>query len=131
MKQQDMKNQRSDDRQSRYDTIIWRPSNGLAYQAAWLLELSEGGCAFAWRGAGLPKIGSTIDLRFESGASFGPPEPVVVKRVNVVHDNLVVVASQRQEPHLDPLPMALPSKPPEAKRKVLPDCVAHRSSMAA
>ena len=86
------KEDRHQRRTRRSDPLVWRTSGSLsAPQPAALLESSEDGLAFTWRGADPPKPGTLIDLQIDSAAGAMPRwQRCVVRHLAVVHDDLCV-----------------------------------------
>jgi hypothetical protein len=70
--------------------MLWRPSRNAEFQMAWLLEESDDGFAFAWRGDAVPPIGSIIEVRLDVAAATDCPEQAVMR-----HDDLTIIAAQR------------------------------------
>lgn len=60
----------------------------------WLLEQSETGCAFAWRGSVLPSVGNLIEVNVQLTGDVSETRNAIVKRVETVHDNITIIALQ-------------------------------------
>jgi hypothetical protein len=82
--------------------MLWRPSRNAEFQMAWLLEESDDGFAFAWRGDAVPPIGSIIEVRLDVAAASDCPEQAVTRRVIRAHDDLTIIAAQRSRSMLFP-----------------------------
>ena len=50
----------------RSEAMLWRLSWFEDFEMGWLLESSDTGCAFAWRGVLLPSVGSRIDINTDA-----------------------------------------------------------------
>ncbi|MEM7629089.1 MAG: hypothetical protein AAF356_06665 [Planctomycetota bacterium] len=72
--------------------MLWRLSWFEDFEMGWLLESSDTGCAFAWRGVLLPSVGSRIDINTDARARVDEARSARIQRVAVVHDDLMVVA---------------------------------------
>ena len=81
---------RRSERVRRSDALFWRIRDVGEYDMGWLLEASDEGLAFAWRGSVLPSEGSIIDVQMCPPGTWksGIAE---VRRVEIVHDDLVVI----------------------------------------
>jgi hypothetical protein len=81
-------------RRRRSDALFWRLGARHAPGMGWLLESSETGLAFAYRGPGVPGLDSIIEVRVGATAEEAWSEQAVVRRVSRVHGDLTVVAAQ-------------------------------------
>ena len=72
-------------RQRKSEPIFWRLLGRTRYVSAWLLESSDSGLAFAWRGALIPSPGALIQVRRDADAD---DFPVMPQRAIVRHRNL-------------------------------------------
>lgn len=89
-------------RRQRSDAMFWRPTRSADFQMAWLLEESDDGFAFAWRGDAVPPIGSIIEVRLDATAATDAPEHAVMRRVIRAHDDLTIIAAERSRSMLFP-----------------------------
>lgn len=85
---------RSSPRHRRSEAIFWKLPWFATYEMGWLLEASESGCAFAWRGAVVPALGSRVDVDLEPASSTASTRAARVQRVELVHDDLVLIACE-------------------------------------
>jgi len=79
-------------RTSRSGGLTWRFLGGNKSEIGLLLETSEHGMAFAWRGTFSPKVGTLIEVLDEDGDDRR--KRVVVRRSSVCHDNLRVIGAE-------------------------------------
>lgn len=86
--------QRRSPRKRQSDAMFWRRTDELEYEMGWTLESSAEGLAFAWRGEGVPRRGNIIEVQRRGGDLATRPERAVIRRVNVAHDDLTVIAVQ-------------------------------------
>lgn len=85
---------RTQPRTRRADAIAWRLSPTDFAKSALLLERSEDGLAFAWRGQVAPAPDTLIELSLEGSPEFERPLIARVRRVAHVHDNLLVIGAE-------------------------------------
>lgn len=113
---------RASERRTTARPAIWAFAGSSETRIGWMLESSETGCAFAWRGAGTPVEGEVISVCV--GASCDPSEMTraLVKRVKTVHDDLSIIAVR-----LLPAPRPLVSV---AAAEVKPICPKPRRTIA-
>ncbi len=71
---------------------IWSSDGCPEARIGWMLETSETGCAFAWRGEGVPVKGEVISVSVGESADPLMMSRGLVKRVEVVHDDLAIIA---------------------------------------
>lgn len=86
--------QRTQPRKRRSDAIAWRLNRADSPRGAWLLDSSEDGMAFAWRGGPVPAVDSLIEVIADPD---GRPQDIRiarVRRVSVVHDDLMVLGAE-------------------------------------
>ena len=84
--------QRLSPRRRRFEFVecLWRA--GDIFHTVWVLESSESGMAFAWRGSDPPRPDTILELR-RSGAPVGAGTiDAVVRRTSIAHDDLTVIA---------------------------------------
>lgn len=86
--------QRSQERVHRSKPIAWRYRQQDEPRSAVLLESSELGFAFAWRGNDAPNVDNLIEVFMNPDRTNATPIDVRVKRVTKVHDDLVVIAAE-------------------------------------
>lgn len=67
-------------------------NGGDAFHAGWVLETSESGLAFAWRGANPPPPDTLIQMRMDEVEANLGPRDAVVRRMSVVHSDLTIIA---------------------------------------
>ncbi|MGE3109398.1 MAG: hypothetical protein AB7G11_05570 [Phycisphaerales bacterium] len=76
----------------RSDVLAWRHSESMVSpRTALLLESSDDGLAFAWRGEDPPAQDSLIELQVESAGATSAWKRAVVRHSHMVHDNLSIV----------------------------------------
>jgi len=83
---------RTSTRKTRSDVIFWRRSYRDGYKMGLLLERSDEGLAFAWRGDDAPRPNAILDISLDPDSSGDDPKIAEVMRSSYVHDNLAVVA---------------------------------------
>lgn len=83
-------------RTRRTEVLSWRIRGSQQEpRAAWLLESSEDGLAFVWRGDQPPAPDAVIELQINPGADHAAGwEPCVVRNLRQVHDNLCVIGAE-------------------------------------
>lgn len=86
--------ERRQNRVRRSDSVAWRQSNDTEPRTGWLLESSEDGFAFAWRGDGPPRANELIEVDLGSDHGEKPWVRAVVRHAEAVHDNLRVIGAQ-------------------------------------
>jgi len=89
---------RSQRRNHRSDTIAWRPRASTTSHLGLLLESSDTGYAFAWRGPNVPQIDAIIHLDLHPDVDGATSVLARVRRVTQVHDDLVVIAAEVWDP---------------------------------
>lgn len=113
-------------RQRRSGSISWRFIGHAEVQPGWLLEESDEGMAFAWRGEQAPKNGEILEL-LDSGDGSSAITKAIVRRVVACHEDLAVIAIERVQ--YSPFPASLSPEPKVLDaRKVLE---AHRIALIA
>jgi hypothetical protein len=81
-------------RQRSTGSVLWRGWGEQEYGIGCLLEESDDGLAFAWRGQNIPRNRRIIEVIRNAAAEARGPERAVVRRVVVAHDDLVIVGAQ-------------------------------------
>lgn len=99
-KDKSYEDQRSSTRTKRSDAMFWLGPDDDTPQMGWLLESSETGFAFAWRGDTPPAIDETIRVHANPAALRDAPREAIVKRAHTAHEDLVIVAGAWAE-HAD------------------------------
>ncbi|MEK6644718.1 MAG: hypothetical protein AABZ08_12510 [Planctomycetota bacterium] len=84
-------NDRHDDRTRRAGYLVWRIPGNDRQQTGWLLETSQKGAAFAWRGETLPPRNTLIETREDGDLKMKTWRNAIVRHSRVVHDNLCVI----------------------------------------
>ncbi|QDU70512.1 hypothetical protein [Mucisphaera calidilacus] len=80
-------------RKRKSSALFWKTAGSSRdFDMAWLLEASEVGCAFAWRGDDPPKRGERLQLRVDCLGTIDQPSEAIVRRATTVHDDLTVVS---------------------------------------
>ncbi len=107
--QLDNSEKRRSPRERRSDAIFWRLVGQTEYDMGWILEASDDGLAFAWRGDAAPPRGSIVEVHRGGGAGGGgdegcergrfddltsKPERALVRRSTLAHDDLAIIAVQ-------------------------------------
>lgn len=91
MRNRDHGNQRMSERARMCSALTWTLTTDDMPRIGWLLDQSETGCAFAWRGDDIPNTGDVI--RIDRGSDRAAvSERAIVKRVTVAHSDLVIIA---------------------------------------
>lgn len=83
---------RTSERSSTARPAIWAMEGNPETRIGWMLESSDTGCAFAWRGRHTPVPGEIILLSADETEEPLRMSRALVKRVNAVHDDLSVIA---------------------------------------
>lgn len=65
----------------------------------WLLERSDDGAAFAWRGGEPPCAGAILYVQLDAASRGDAKRAAVVRRVSRAHDDLFVIAAELVELH--------------------------------
>jgi len=78
-------------RVSRSEELMWRCVGRGKTEIGLLLEASEHGMAFAWRGSAPLQAGTLIEVLGGEPEEIGQRKRVVVRRFSPCHDNLSVV----------------------------------------
>lgn len=89
---------RGERRRHRSDAISWRLRASDRTHLALLLESSDTGYAFAWRGAEAPIVDALIQLDLKPNGNAPTSVLTRVRRVTRVHDDLVVIAAEIWDP---------------------------------
>lgn len=84
--------------------ILFRTRAADEFQSGWLLEASETGMAFAWRGRSAPPVNAIIEVGDAHPSAEKTASRAVVRRVNVAHNDLCVIAVELI--NLRPFPLA-------------------------
>lgn len=71
--------------------LAWRVPGSNLEQTGWLLESSQHGAAFAWRGERAPAPETIIETREDGCLRQNPWRPAAVRHARVLHDNLCVI----------------------------------------
>ena len=74
--------------------MFWRQGQYDNFEMGWLLEASNDGCAFAWRGEGPPQVGAVIDVCLDMSSSQRETKSAVVRRVRVAHADMTIIAAE-------------------------------------
>lgn len=97
----------------------WDPAD--IFHLGWVLESSQSGLAFAWRGDNAPPVDAIIDVRDDALPVGAACCQAVVRRSSVVHDDLNVVALEFLSfSPFPPQPQALPAQAVELHDAWLP-----------
>ena len=83
---------RTSERSSTARPAIWAMEGNPETRIGWMLESSDTGCAFAWRGKHTPVPGEVILLSADETEEPLRMSRALVKRVNAVHDDLSIIA---------------------------------------
>lgn len=77
------------------DPIWWRQLATDAHLMGWLLETSADGAAFIIRTSTTPRVGRLIQLnRTDPEIRRSRPRHAVIRRIEEIHDDLILVAVQ-------------------------------------
>jgi hypothetical protein len=87
--------QRRESRTRDAGMLLWRRCAGGTPEMGQVLETSRGGFAFACRGAAPPRENEAIEVRFVGERFAEGPVHAVVKRSDIAHSDLSIVAAQR------------------------------------
>ena len=118
---------RRDPRVNKCSVLFWRDRPGGQIQPGWLIERSEGGLAFAWKGDVAPSEGDVVEICFEDSATDDAYEDAVVRRVKRAHADLYVLGLERLGAKEFAKLAIAPSAPSVSTKAALP---AGRDSMA-
>ena len=101
---------RKSNRERRSGSISWRLCGDLNLQPGWLLEESEDGMAFAWRGENVPEPGMLVELvDADEGPTASNTTQAIVRRVVNCHEDLAVIAIERVQ--YSPFPAVIGPEP--------------------
>lgn len=84
-------NTRRSHRERESSAVLWKRCDQKEFDMGWLLEQSEVGCAYAWRGSTSPEPGTHVTLRLDCASEEGDEIRGIVRRVLHAHDDLVVL----------------------------------------
>lgn len=76
------------------DRVMWRQPGLGTLETAWMLEQSDDGLAFAWRGDRTPTEGDLIEIQRSRAGRDCLPERAVVRRVRHAHEDMFVIGAE-------------------------------------
>ncbi|MBK7405120.1 MAG: hypothetical protein IPJ41_10930 [Phycisphaerales bacterium] len=91
MQQQTFSEKRRQARTRASDKVLWRKPGSSEFEPGWMLEHSESGLAFAWRGQHTPSEGDRIQIQRSHSGHDSLPESALVRRVAHAHEDLFVI----------------------------------------
>ncbi|GAB4547033.1 MAG: hypothetical protein Tsb0013_06430 [Phycisphaerales bacterium] len=81
-------------RSHRCEALLWGYAPDEQAEIGWLLESSDEGFAFVWRGVAPPKTGEVLHAHLDGLPGDRVARVAIVRRTQRVHDDLVLVACQ-------------------------------------
>ena len=109
--------QRRSKRESQSATMFWRSEATGSYEMGWLLESSDEGCAFAWRGSDVPQCGTAIDIQLDATTPGECSRKAIIRRTHIAHDDLVVIAAELRDEEA-PTQAVVKAKVPQKRSKL-------------
>ncbi len=74
--------------------VFWKTETESEFHMGWLLEASDNGFAFAWRGEGPPRPRDELEMQFEGEYAPDGGCHATVRRVTCVHSDLHIIAGE-------------------------------------
>lgn len=81
-------------RERNSDPLLWQRFGKDKVETGWLLERSEKGFAFAWRGTRRPKINTIFEYQIDLGNTNSPKRKAIVRRVARCHHDMCVIGAE-------------------------------------